>query len=222
MTAPIRIDVWSDVACPWCYLGKRRLDVALERLTQSIDAPAVAVEYHSYQLNPALPADFEGRHADYLAKHLGMAPARIEASTRDLVELRVAVGIRYNIDKVVISNTLKANELLHVAKAQGLQPSMKERLFHAFWTEGRRLGRIKELVDLAAEVGMDGEAVRGALESGRYAGAVRTDIEQAARYGVRGLPFFVIGGTYGLSGAQDLDTFLKAISTVKKELRGTA
>ena len=218
-TSPIKIDIWSDVACPWCYLGKRRLDYALGQYQQEPGVAPVEVEYHSYQLNPDLPADFEGRHTDYLASRLGMSPEQITASNGRLAEMGAAVGAEYHMDRVVIANTLKAHELLHFAKAQGRQAEMKERLLRAYWSEGRRLGRIDELADLAAEVGLDGTAARQALDTGMYRGVVRADMAQAAQYGIRGVPFFVLDGKFGLSGAQEPETLLQALTTVAGEAR---
>ena len=133
-----------------------------------------------------------------------------------------AVGAEYHMDRVVISNTLKAHELLHFAKAHGRQPEMKERLLRAYWVEGRRVGRIDELVELAGEVGLDQDAARQALQAGEYRQAVRADVEQAERYGISGVPFFVLDGKYGLSGAQEPDTFLQALATIAEENRGAA
>ncbi len=220
--APIKIDIWSDVACPWCYLGKRRLDHALDLYRQEPNTAPVEVEYHSYQLNPDLPLDFEGEHSEYLSNRLGMSQGQIAASNQNLARMGAAVGAEYRMDRVVISNTLKANELLHFAKAHGRQQEMKERLFRAYWTEGLRLGRVEMLADLASEVGLDGAAARQALEAGEYAGAVRVDMDQAAQYGIRGVPFFVLDGKYGLSGAQEPDTFLQALATIAEERRGAA
>ncbi|EYD74962.1 2-hydroxychromene-2-carboxylate isomerase/DsbA-like thioredoxin domain protein [Rubellimicrobium mesophilum DSM 19309] len=218
-TPSIKIDVWSDVACPWCYLGKKRLDVALDAYARTPEAWPVEVAYHSYQLNPDLPADYEGGHSEYLASRLGMSPEQIQASNQRLSEMGADVGADYRMDRVVISNTLKAHELLHVAKAQGQQAEMKERLLRAYWSEGRRLGCTDELVDLAAEVGLDGPAAREALETGAYRGAVRADLAQAAQYGIRGVPFFVLDGKYGLSGAQKPETLLQALTSVAGEAR---
>ena len=216
----IKIDIWSDVACPWCYLGKRRLDRAMARYRESSDALPVEIEYHSYQLNPDLPVDYEGGHSEYLKGRLGMSPAQIEASNRTMAEMGEAVGAEYHMDRVVISNTAKVNELLHFAKVHGKQAELKERLFQAYWTEGRRLGRMDELVELAGDIGLDREAARQALKVGEFAGAVRADLEQARRYGIQGVPFFVLDGTYGLSGAQEPETFLNALEALTKEKRG--
>ena len=216
----IKVDIWSDVACPWCYLGKRRLDRAMASFHESSDALPIEIEYHSYQLNPDLPADYEGGHSEYLQSRLGMSPAQVAASNRNLSQMGEAVGAEYHMDQVVISNTAKVNELLHFAKAHGRQAEMKERLFQAYWTEGRRLGRMDELVELAGDIGLDREAARKALEAGEFAGAVRADLEQAQRYGIQGVPFFVLDGTYGLSGAQEPQTFLNALEALAKEKRG--
>ena len=219
---PIKFDIWSDVACPWCYLGKHRLDYALERYRQEPGVAPVEIEYHSYQLDPDLPANFEGSHSEYLASHLGMSQSQIAASNQNLAEVGAAVGAKYNMDRVVISNTRKANELLHFAKAHGKQQEMKERLFRAYWAEGRRLGRVDELVDLAAAIGLDEGAARQSLETGKYRGAVRADMEQGERYGIAGVPFFLLAEKYGLSGAQETDTFLRALATIAEERRGAA
>jgi predicted DsbA family dithiol-disulfide isomerase len=177
------------------------------------------VEYHNYQLNPDLPADYEGGHTDYLASRLGLSPEQIAASNRRLTEMGAAVGAEYRMDRVVIANTLRAHELLHFAKASGRQGEMKERLLRAYWSEGRRLGRIGELADVAAEVGLDRPAARQALETDAYGGAVRADMAQAAQHGIRGVPFIVLDGRYGLSGAQEPETLLQALTTVAGEAR---
>lgn len=197
----------------------KRLDAALEAYARTPEAWPVEVAYHSYQLNPDLRADFEGGHADYLASRLGMSPEQIAASNRRLAEMGRAVGAEYRMDRVVISNTLKAHELLHLAKAHGRQAEMKERLLRAYWSEGRRLGRIDELVDLAAEVGLDRAGAHQALETEAYLGAVRADMAQAAQYGIRAVPFFVLDGKYGLSDAQEPETLLQALTSVAGEAR---
>jgi predicted DsbA family dithiol-disulfide isomerase len=153
----IKVDIWSDVACPWCYLGKRRLDRAMASFRESSDALPIEIEYHSYQLNPDLPADYEGGHSEYLQSRLGMSPAQVAASNRNLSQMGEAVGAEYHMDRVVISNTAKVNELLHFAKVHGRQAEMKERLFQAYWTEGRRLGRMDELVELQTTSGLTGK-----------------------------------------------------------------
>ena len=208
------------MACPWCYLGKRRLDRARTSFQGLPDALPVEIEYHSYQLNPDLPADYEGGHSEYLQSRLGMSPAQIEASNRTMAEMGEAVGAEYHMDRVVISNTAKVNELLHFAKAHGKQAELKERLFRAYWSEGRRLGRMAELVELAEDVGLDREAARRSLKVGECAEAARADLEQAQQFGIRGVPFFMLDGKFSLSGAQEPETYLRALEALTIQKRG--
>ena len=126
-------------------------------------------------------------------------------------------GLDYDFDALQHTKTLKAHELLHFAKEQGLQLELSERLFRAYFTEGRHVGRVDELVELAAEVGLDADAARDALESGRFAAAVQADIAQAGAYGINGVPFFVIDGKYGVSGAQPAEVFSQVLTQVAGE-----
>ena len=131
-------------------------------------------------------------------------------------------GLDYDFDALRHTKTLKAHELLHFAKEQGLQLELSERLFRAYFTEGRHVGRVDELVELAAEVGLDADAAREALESGRYAAAVQADIAQAGAYGINGVPFFVFEGKYGVSGAQPAEVFSQVLTQVAGERDGAA
>lgn len=213
MTQPIRIDIWSDIACPWCYLGKRRLEVALAQLP---DQP-VEVVWHSYQLSPDLPADFTGAHANYLRKKLGWDAAQYAASGERLRALGADCGIDYNFADNQVANTHKAHELLHFAADQGQQDAVAEAVFRAHFTAGKHIGRIEDLIAIAEEAGLDPEAARDALQSGAHAGAVEADKAEAARIGVSGVPFFVLQGKYALSGAQEPETFLRALKQVAQE-----
>ncbi len=214
MSDPIKVDVWSDIACPWCYLGKRRLEEAIVAFGESEAGRPVEIEYHSFQLSPDMPVDYPGSHDDYLAGHLGMSPQQVTASNERMAGLGKALGIDYNMATMQMTNTAKAHELLHYAKAKGKQAEMKARLMKAYFSDGRHVGRIAELVDLAAEIGLDAADVTRSLEAGEYRDAVKADIEQASRYGIRGVPFFVLDGKYGVSGAQEIETFLEALTKV--------
>ncbi|AEG43029.1 DsbA family protein [Isoptericola variabilis] len=219
---PLRIDVWSDVACPWCYIGKRRFARALEQLAERDGAaPAVEVEYHSFELSPDTPVDFEGTSTEFLARHKGIPLEQARQMNDHVTRLAAAEGLEYRMDDVRHTTTLKAHELLHLAKARGLQEPMKERLLRAYFTEGRHVGHVAELADLAAEVGLDRDEVVEALESGRYADGVAADMAQARAYGINGVPFYVIDGRYGVSGAQDPAVFVQVLDQVLAE-RGEA
>ncbi len=213
----IKIDVWSDIACPWCYIGKRNLENGLAVASADPDAPAVEVTYHSFELAPDTPVDFEGGESDYLAQHKGVSPDQAQEMLSRVTGVAADAGLAYRFDLLQHTNTVKAHELLHFAKSQGRQHEMAERLMAAYFTEGRHVGRIDDLVALAEEVGLDAEATREALESGRFLQDVRADQAQAAAYGINGVPFFVIDGKYGVSGAQPAEAFSQIVRQVWSE-----
>ena len=215
---PLKVDVWSDVACPWCYIGKRRFESALQRMAERDGAaPEVEVEYHSFELSPDTPVDFEGTATEFLADHKGIPLETAQQMQDQVTALAAAEGLTYRMDQVRHTKTLKAHELLHLAKAFGKQDEMKERLLKAYFTEGEHVGHVEDLADLAAEVGLEREAVVVALNAGTYAEAVADDIARARAYGINGVPFFVLGGRYGVSGAQDPDVFVQVLDQVLAE-----
>ena len=220
VTSPIKIDIWSDIACPWCYIGKRHLEAGLAALGD--DAPDVEIEYHSFELAPDTPVDFEGSEIDFLATHKGLPAERVQQMLQHVTGVAANAGLDYDFDALKHTKTLKAHELLHFAKEQGLQLELSERLFRAYFTEGRHVGRIDELLELGAEVGLDADAARDALESGRYAADVQADITQAGAYGINGVPFFVFEGKYGVSGAQPAEVFSQVLTQVAEEREGAA
>ncbi|MEJ3403179.1 DsbA family oxidoreductase [Rathayibacter sp. YIM 133350] len=218
MSEPIKIDIWSDVACPWCYIGKRHLESGIAALGE--DAPDIEIEYHSFELSPDTPVDFEGSNADFLAQHKGIPLTQVHQMHERVAGIAAEAGLDYHFDDVKQTKTLKAHELLHFAKENGRQLELKERLLKAFFVEGGHVGHIEDLVRYAEEVGLDGAAAREALESGRYAAAVQQDIAQAGAYGIQGVPFFVFDGTYGVSGAQPAEVFSQVITQVATERAG--
>ncbi|GAA2459332.1 MULTISPECIES: DsbA family oxidoreductase [Agromyces] len=218
MSTPIKIDIWSDIACPWCYIGKRHFEAGVAALGD--DAPEIEVEYHSFELAPDTPVDFEGSEIDFLAKHKGMPAERVQQMLQHVTGVAANAGLDYDFDALQHTKTLKAHELLHFAKSEGRQLELAERLFRAYFTEGRHVGRVDELVALAADAGLDADAAREALESGRFAAAVQADIAQAGAYGINGVPFFVIDGKYGVSGAQPAEVFGQVLTQVAGERDG--
>jgi len=212
---PIKIDIWSDVACPWCYIGKRKLEQALEQF--AAEGGSASVEYHSFLLNPDMPTDFEGGQAEYLAGHKGIPLDQVKVMSLRVSQIAAAVGLNYDFENQIMTNTVLAHQLLHVAKAHGLQAPMKERLMAAHFVEGRHVGRIEDLADLAAEVGLARAEVVDALTRGAYLPDVEADFATAQRYGISGVPFFVINDKYGISGAQESETLLDALRQVATE-----
>lgn len=217
VTDAIKIDVWSDIACPWCYIGKRNLEKGLADVAGDADAPHADVTYHSFELSPDTPVDFEGDIGDFLAQHKGISREQAAQMHEHVTGVAAGAGLEYRFDLLQHTNTVKAHELLHFAKAQGKQHEMAERLMSAYFTEGRHVGRVDDLVALAAEVGLDADAVREALESGRHTADVRADQAQATAYGIQGVPFFVIDGKYGVSGAQPAEAFTQILRQVWAE-----
>ncbi|WEK14412.1 MAG: DsbA family oxidoreductase [Candidatus Microbacterium phytovorans] len=222
MTDAIKIDVWSDIACPWCYIGKRNLETGLAAASADPDAPDVEVVYHSFELSPDTPVDFDGDIADFLSEHKGISREQAAQMHEHVTGIAANSGLTYRFDLLQHTNTVKAHELLHFAKAEGRQHEVAERLMSAYFTEGRHVGRIDDLVTLAAEAGLDADAAREALESDRYLPDVRADQAQAQAYGIQGVPFFVIDGKYGVSGAQPAEAFTQILRQVWSERTPTA
>ncbi|WP_413452688.1 DsbA family oxidoreductase [Georgenia phoenicis] len=212
MTSPIHVDIWSDIACPWCYIGKRRFEEGVAAFDGD-----VTVTYHSFELAPDTPVDFEGSAADFLSRHKGMPHAQVEQMLEQVTAIAAEVGLEYDYAAVRQTKTLLAHEALHHARQHGRQLELVERLFRAYFVEGRHVGKVEELVALGADAGLDPEALRTALEEGTHSEAVAADIAQARAYGIQGVPFFVIGGKYGVSGAQQAAVFTQALEQVRSE-----
>lgn len=214
----IKIEIWSDVACPWCYIGKRNLETALHAFEERDGAPEVEVGYRSFELSPDTPVEFEGTHAEFLMSHRGVTAAQAQQMLDRVTGIAAGVGLAFDYDSLQHTNTIRAHQLLHHAKAHGLQIEMKERLLSAYFVEGRHIGRIDDLADLADEVGLDRDDVIRSLESEEYLADVLADKRQAVEYGINGVPFFVFAGKYGISGAQPPEVFLQALDQVSTEL----
>ena len=208
----MKVDIWSDVQCPWCFIGKRKFEAALSQFDQPVE-----VEFHSFLLNPEAAVDFPGTTADYLSQKMGVSHEKVAEMHERLKSIASAVGLNYDLTNQIQTNTTKAHELLHFAKTVGKQVELKERLMAAHFEEARHVGRIDDLVELAGEVGIDEQSAREALESGKYHDAVEADIAQARAYGITGVPFFVIDGKYGLSGAQETSTFVEVLEKAAAE-----
>ncbi|MFF7683210.1 DsbA family protein [Microbacterium sp. NPDC007973] len=222
MTDAIKIDVWSDIACPWCYIGKRNLENGLAATAADDDAPVVEIEYHSFELSPDTPEDFHGGEVDYLSQHKGISPEQAREMLDRVTGVAADAGLAYRFDILQHTNTVKAHELLHFAKENGKQLELAELLMSAYFLEGKHVGRDDDLVALAVEVGLDEAEAREALSSQRYRAAVRADQEQARQFGITGVPFFVIDGKYGVSGAQPVEAFSQIARQVWGERRGVA
>lgn len=210
--APVKVDVWSDVQCPWCYIGKRRFESAVDA-----SGIPVEIEYRSFELAPDTPVDYEGTPIEYLADRKGVSSDQARQMVDHVTQLAAEEGLAYDYDHIHQTNTVRAHQLLHYAKERGRQAEMKEALLRAYFVDGGHVGRIEDLADLAETVGLDRTDVVRALEAEEYADAVAADVAQAAAYGIRGVPFYVFDGTYGVSGAQASDVFADVLSKVAAE-----
>lgn len=212
MSEPLKVDIWSDVQCPWCYIGKRKFEAAVAGFDGEVE-----VEYHSFELSPDTPVDYEGTPAQYLADRKGMSLPQVEQMLARVTSIAAAVGLDYDFDHMHQTNTVKAHELLHYAKAHGRQAEMKEALLKAYFIDGGHVGRVEDLADLAAGLGFDRTDVLRSLTSGEYLPAVKADGQQARAYGISGVPFYVFDGKYGVSGAQETATFAQVLAQVAGE-----
>ena len=206
----IKVDIWSDVQCPWCYIGKRKFEAGV-----AASGAEVEVVYHSFELAPDTPLDFVGTPTDYLVNRKGIPRARAVQMNEHVSALAAQVGLEYHLDTAKQVNTVRAHELTHFAKAEGQQLPMIERLFRAYFTESRNLGSIDELTVLAGDIGLDPVKAEHALRNNTYLPAVKADVRTAARYGINGVPFFVFDDTYGVSGAQPAETFAAVIAEIR-------
>ncbi|HTI20431.1 MAG TPA: DsbA family oxidoreductase [Kutzneria sp.] len=205
----MRVDVWSDIICPWCYLGRARFEQALAGFEHR---DQVEVVHHSFQLDPSYPAGHTELSTEMLSRKYGMAVAEAAAMEAKMEQTAAAEGLEYHMDGLHIGNTSDAHRVVHLAASVGLQDAMVERLFRAHFTERRSVFSRESLVTLAVEVGLDEAEVRAVLESDRYADAVAEDAAAASRLGANGVPFFVIDMRYGVSGAQPTELFTQALT----------
>jgi predicted DsbA family dithiol-disulfide isomerase len=195
----VHVEIWSDIACPWCYVGKRRFEAALAAFEHRDE---VTVTWRSFELDPEAPPAREGDNATRLAKKYGIEREQAIASQQSLAQHAAGDGIEMRFDLTRSGNTFDAHRLAHLAAANGEQEAMTERLFRAHHTEGELVSDHEVLARLAAEVGLPGDEVRATLASDRYGAQVREDEVLAARIGIQGVPFFVADRAIGLSGAQ--------------------
>lgn len=204
----MQVEIWSDVVCPWCAIGKRRLEGALARFEQ---AEEVTVRWRSFELDPSAPQERTGPYAELLAAKYGASVADAQAMIDRMTENAAAEGLRFRFDLARPGNTFDAHRLLHLAADRGVQDAVKERLLRGYLEEGEAIGSADTLVRLAADAGLDPDEASGVLAGDAYAEEVRADERQAAAFGISGVPFFVIDRRYGVSGAQPSAVILQAL-----------
>jgi predicted DsbA family dithiol-disulfide isomerase len=195
----VNVEIWSDVACPWCYIGKRRFESALAEFAHRDE---VKVTWRSYQLDPEAPRDSGKMVNEVLSQKYGVSLSQAAAMNERVSAIAAQEGLEYHLEQTRYGNTFDAHRLIHQAATHGLQQEAEERFFHAYFTEGRALGDAETLVQLVSEIDIDAEEARAVLNSDGYADEVRADEQRARAFGIQGVPFFAIDEKYGVSGAQ--------------------
>ena len=210
----MNIEVWSDVACPFCYIGKRHLEKAIEQLEIKSDG---SVTWRSFQLDPSAELTTDKSIYELLATKYGKDIQWAKEMNQNVVKTAAEVGLAYDIDGIKPTNSFDSHRLIHLAKSEGKQDEMKEALLAAYFVEGKHTGDKKTLAEIAASVGLNAKRVEEVLNSNEYEEAVHADIAQAQQYGISGVPFFVINKKYGISGAQPISNFVETLSKVRSE-----
>jgi protein disulfide-isomerase len=204
----MKVEIWSDIMCPFCYIGKRRFEAALSAFEFS---DKVSVEWHSFQLDPDIQHGHGKNLYEYLSERKGISLEQSVDMHRHVTEMAKEAGLDYHFDKAVVANSFDAHRLIQLAKTAGKGDEAEERLFHAYFTEGKDVSDHKVLAELGKDIGLTGEQVNVALNDDKYARKVRDDIDEAAQLGIRGVPFFIFNRKYAVSGAQPEETFLQAL-----------
>jgi predicted DsbA family dithiol-disulfide isomerase len=204
----MRVEIWSDVVCPWCYIGKRNFEAALAEFEHADD---VEVVWRSYELDPAAPPVREGDYASRLADKYGVPAGEAKAMVARMTATAAKSGLDFRFDRVQPGNTFHAHRLIHLGAAHGIQDAVKERLLAGYLTEGERIGKRDALERLAVDAGLDAADAAEVLDGDTFGEEVRADEAQAAAFGISAVPFFVIDRTYGIPGAQPPDVLLAAL-----------
>lgn len=210
----MRVEVWSDYMCPFCYIGKRRFEKGLADFAHRGE---VEVVYRSFELDPNSPKSVDHDVHQMLAVKYGMSREQAIANNKNVGRQAAEEGLAFNFDDMVLTNTFDAHRLSHFAGAHGKRSEVSELLFKAYFTDSRHLGDHEVLADIAAEAGLDRDAALAVLAGSQYADEVREEEEEGARLGIRGVPFYVIDRKYGVSGAQPAHVFLGALQQAWEE-----
>ncbi|WP_296703013.1 DsbA family oxidoreductase [Algoriphagus sp.] len=212
----MKIEIWSDVVCPFCYIGKRKLEKALDKFPHK---DQVEIEWKSFQLNPDLKSDPSLNSLEYLSKSKGWSMAQTLQITEQVVDMAKSEGLDFHMEKTVVANTKNAHRLIHLAKKTGKGEAMKERLLKAYFTDGSNVDDFDTLVGLGTEIGLEGSEIKEMLNSEQYSEDVEKDIYESRLIGVQGVPFFVLDRKYGISGAQQDQVFDQTIEKAWDEFK---
>lgn len=207
----MKIEIWSDVMCPFCYIGKRRIEQALGQ-TQLNDQ--VVIEWKSFQLNPQMKTDPSKNINQYLADIKGISLSQAEQMNARVTAMAKETGLEYHFEKAVVANSFDAHRFSHLAKKHGLQHTAEEQLFKAYFTDGKNTADHDTLIKLGNEIGLNADVLKNVLAGDDFGDDVRNDIREAEELGIRGVPFFVFDRKYAISGAQPLEVFTSTLLEV--------
>ena len=205
----MKVEIWSDVMCPFCYIGKRRFENALNQLPFNNE---IEIEWKAFQLDPSIKKEPGKKIHEYLAERKGFSVEKAKELNGQVTSMAAAEGLQYNFDKAVVANSFDAHRFANLAKKNGKGLQAEESLFKAYFTEGKDISDHDTLIQLGIDIGLDGAAVKQALESDAYTKDVQKDIAEAEALAIRGVPFFVIDRKYAVSGAQATETFVQALN----------
>lgn len=211
----MKVEIWSDVMCPFCYIGKRKFENALGQFAHKNDIQLI---WKSFQLAPDMKATGESIY-HYLAKHKGVSLEDAKRMNDHVTQIAAKVGLTYHMDKAIVANSFNAHRFSHFALQHGKQNEAEEKLFFAYFTEGKNIDDFNVLIQLGADLGLDALKLRTALEKETYADDVRADVDEASQLGITGVPFFVFNRKYAISGAQDSEAFLNTLDKSFAEWR---
>jgi len=204
----MKVEIWSDVMCPFCYIGKRKFEAALEQFPQK---DKIQVEWKSFQLNPAIKTEPGRSLNEYLADAKGWTLEHAAQMNEHVSSIAAEVGLDYHLDKAVVANSFDAHRFVQYAKTKGKGDDAEEQLFKAYFTDGKNTADHETLLDLGSQIGIDTNELKTVLEGSKFSDEVRNDIYEAQQVGARGVPFFVLDRKYAVSGAQQPETFLGAL-----------
>lgn len=210
----MKVEIWSDIACPWCFVGKRRFEKALAAFP---DRDTLDIVWRSFELDPSAPTRQDKPTVELLASKYRMPASQAQGMLDNMIATGAADGIEFRFDRSISGNTFDAHRLIHFAASQGKRDEMVERLFRGYFTDGEAMGDRPTLTRLAVEIGLDATAVSAMLDSDAFGTDVRADEHLAQQYGISGVPFFAIDGKYGVSGAQTPDIIVQALQQALSE-----
>lgn len=205
----MKVEIWSDVMCPFCYIAKRKFEKAVELFPFK---DQLQIDWKSFQLNPEMVTNPETKIENYLVEAKGISLEEAKKMNEHVTKMAKQVGIEFKLSSAIVANSFLAHRFSHYAKSKGLQDAAEELLFKAYFTEGKNIAELPVLLELGKAMGMDEIKLTNTLQSDEFSVDVQQDIDEAKQLGVRGVPFFVFDRTYAVSGAQSSDTFLKAVS----------